>query len=395
MQGRRNMFDVEIDRTVVPALKVHPMVVGADGADRFAAGVADMDFQPPQTVLDAMAARLAHGVFGYETVPADLFPSLIDWFNGRHNWKINSEHIVRSPNVLNTLSMALNVFTKKGDGVIVQPPVFFDFYDILDENDRRAVKNTLRLIDGRYEIDFDDLAEKASDPKTTMMFLCNPHNPVGRVWHRDELRRIGEICLAHNVLVVSDEIHCDITYENHSYVPFASLGAEIADNAIICLSPAKSFNIAACCSAFAIVSNEENRKRFQAENSRLTVNKNNAFASVAMNAAFRSGGPWLDSLMVHFKQNVDLVRARFEKMGVVRFIEPEGTFLLWVDFRGLNLTQDELVKFLREDARWAITNGSSFGPEGEGFMRLNIACTRPKLSAGLDKLERALENRSN
>ncbi len=389
------MFDVDIDRTVVPALKVHPMVVGTDGADRFAAGVADMDFKPPQAVLDAMAQRLAHGVFGYEAVPADLFPSLIDWFNDRHNWKISDEHIVRSPNVLNTLSMALNAFTKKGEGVIVQPPVFFDFYDTLNENDRRVVKNNLKLINGRYEIDFDDLAARAADPKTTMMFLCNPHNPIGRVWSADDLRRIGEICLAHNVLVVSDEIHCDITYANAPYTPFALLGNELADNAIICLSPAKSFNIASCCSAFAIVSNEGIRKRLQAENSRLTVNKNNAFASVAMNAAFRSGGPWLDSLLVHFQENIELVRARFETMKAVSFIEPEGTFLLWLDFRKLKLKQTDLVKFLREDARWAITNGGSFGPEGEGFMRLNIACTRSKLNAGLDKLEQALEKRSN
>lgn len=384
------IFETEIDRTVVPALKVHPMVVGADGADRFAGGVADMDFAPPQCVLDAMAGRLEHGVFGYETVPSDLFGNLIGWFEKRHQWAIDEKHILRAPNILNTLSMALNAFTKKGEGVIIQPPVFFDFYDILDENDRRVVENNLRLVDGRYEVDFDDLEQKASDPNNTMIYLCNPHNPVGRVWSSQELTRIGDICVQHGVLVVSDEIHGDITFKDHPYTPFASLGADYADNAIVCLSPAKSFNIAACCSAFTIVADQTRRERLQAENSRLTVNKNNAFASVAMSAAYGAGGPWVDELMGHIAGNLELVRKRFETMALVDLIEPEGTFLLWVDFRALKLSQPDLVKFLREDARWAITNGGSFGKEGEGFMRLNLACTRKKLNWGLDVLERAL-----
>ena len=211
------------------------------------------------------------------------------------------------------------------------------------------------------------------------------------MWNRGELTRIGDICSQHDVLVVSDEIHGDIAFIDYPYTPFASLGADYANNAIICLSPAKSFNIASCCSAFTIVANKIRRERLQAENSRLTVNKNNAFASVAMNAAYDAGGPWVDELMVHIAGNLVLVRARFTAMPLVDLIEPEGTFLLWLDFRALKLSQPDLVRFLREDARWAITNGGSFGKQGEGFMRLNLACTREKLNWGLDILERALK----
>ena len=384
-------FDEDIDRHAVPALKVHPNVLGQDGADLFPGGVADMDFKPPPAVLSAMQDRIAHGVFGYEAVPSGLLPALTGWLQDRHGWTVDPSHILRAPNVLNILAMATQVFTKKGDGVIVQPPVFFDFYDIIAENNRRLVANPLRLRDGRYEMDFAGLARVAADPNVTMLYLCNPHNPVGRVWTSAELLQLGAICRANGVLVVSDEIHGDLTFPGHHYTPFATLSDEDARNSIICISPAKSFNIAACCAAFSIVSDTNRRAILQAENSRLTVNKNNAFVSAAMEAAYLHGGPWLDAALAYISGNLSLVRSRLSKLNDVDMIEPEGTFLLWLDFRKLGLSPEPLTSFLRQKAKWAITRGPAFGDEGIGFRRLNIACTREHLTDALDRLDRALE----
>lgn len=383
-------FDEEIDRRQVPALKMHKMVLGADGMDLFAAGVADMDFRAPPVVLEAMNARATHGVFGYETVPDGLIPALTTWLKSRHGWSVDAAHILRAPNVLNSLAMAVNLFSDTGDGIIVQPPVFFDFADIIAENGRRMVANPLLLRDGHYEMDFDGLARLAADPRSKMLFLCNPHNPVGRVWTRQELMRLGEICRAHDVLVVADEIHGDITLPGHDYTPFASLSQADALNCVTCLSPAKSFNIAACCSAFTIIVDDARRQAFQAENSRLTVNKNNAFASVAMQAAYRDGGPWLDAVLDYLRGNIDMVRAHLAEITGVRMIEPDGTFLLWLDFRALRMSPDGLTHFLRQQAGWAVTRGQSFGDEGHGFARLNIACPRARLQTALRRLSKAI-----
>ena len=383
-------FDEVIDRREVPALKAHRMVLGTDGMGLFPAGVADMDFRAPKPILDAMAQRLAHGVFGYETIPDGLMPALIAWMKQRHAWNIHPDHILRAPNVLNSLSMAANLFTRPGDGIIVQPPVFFDFADIIAENGRRMVENPLVLSSGRYEMNFDELATCAADPRTTMLFLCNPHNPVGRVWTQAELTQLGAICRQTGVVVVSDEIHADITFQNFPYTPFASISDADAQNSITCLSPAKSFNIAACCGAFTVVSDENRRNALKAENSRLTVNKNNAFASVAMEVAYKDGGPWLDAAIAYIEGNLSLVRARLSDIPEASLIEPEGTFLIWLDFRQLGLSPSELTEFLRCEAGWAITRGIAFGDSGAGFGRLNIACPRARLERALDRLVQAI-----
>lgn len=386
-------FDEVIDRRAVPALKHHRIVLGDDGMALFAAGVADMDFRVAPCITRAIAARAVHPVFGYETMPEGLVPALTAWLQTRHGWTVDPDHVLRAPNVLNALAMAANAFTEPGDGIIVQPPVFFDFADIIAENGRRMVENPLILCEGRYEMDFDGLEHVARDPQTRMIFLCNPHNPVGRVWTRAELVRLGEICRRFGVVVVSDEIHGDITYPGHAYTPFAALSADDADNSVTCLSPAKSFNIAACCAAFTVVPDETRRRRLQAENSRLTVNKNNAFASVAMEAAYVHGADWLDTALDYLQGNLALLRARLVDVPAVDLVEPEGTFLPWLDFRGLGLAPDDLTNFLRLKAGWAITRGTAFGPQGAGFGRLNIACPRARLSDALNGLQIAARDR--
>lgn len=352
-----------------------------------------MDFKAPPPVLEALRNRLDHGVFGYEAVSDGLLPALRQWLHRRHDWKLEESHILRAPNILNALAIAASVFTREGDGVIVQPPVFFDFFDILRENNRALVANPLILERGRYRMDFEDLEQKASDPRVKMIYLCNPHNPVARVWNRDELLRLGDICNRHGVLVVSDEMHGDLVFPGHTYVPFASLGPAYAANCITCLSPAKSFNIASCCSAFSVICDDAKRQALQAENSRLTVNKNNAFASVAMEAAYRDGEPWLTAVLDYLTGNVDVVRKHLQAVPGVEMIEPEGTFLLWLDFRQLGLRRDELTAFLRAEAKWAVTRGHAFGVEGDGFARLNIACTRARLDAALRQLTKAVSSR--
>lgn len=383
-------LDHEINRRDVPALKVHPRVLGDDSERLFAAGVADMDFKAPPAVLAALQKRLEHGVFGYEAVPDGLMPSLTKWLAARHGWQVEEDHILRAPNVLNALAIAATLFSDEGDGVIVQPPVFFDFFDILHENKRLVVPNPLILDDGCYRMDFEDLEQKASNPRTRMIFLCNPHNPVGRVWTRQELTMLGDICARHSVMVVSDEIHADIVFTGHQHTPFASLGLVYANNSITCLSPAKSFNIASCCSAFTVIADDDKRKAFQAENSRLTVNKNNAFASVAMEAAYSEGASWLEQVLIYLEMNVALVEERVADLAGVNLVRPEGTFLLWLDFRQLNLPTDVLNTFLRDRAKWAVTRGHAFGVEGSGFARLNIGCTRARLDEGLKRLSMAI-----
>lgn len=386
-------FDERIDRREVPALKTHQIVLGADGMDLFPAGVADMDFRVAPPILEAMRKRLEHGIFGYETLPSGLMEALTSWLEMRHDWRVGQDQILRSPNILNSLAMTASAFSNPGDGIIVQPPVFFDFYDIIRENNRELVANPLLLKDGRYAMDFAGLEKLAALPTTRMLFLCNPHNPVGRVWTKDELCRINDICIKNNVLVVSDEIHADIIFPGHNFTPFASISDTAALNSVTCLSPAKSFNIAACCSSFMVVADEGLRTRLKAENSRLTVNKNNAFASVAMEAAYLEGGPWLDAVIEYLCGNLKLVRDRLSEIPGVALIEPEGTFLLWVDFRGLGLAPDELNPFLREQAKWATTRGQAFGAEGNGFARLNIACRRHALDEALQKLAHAITAR--
>jgi cystathionine beta-lyase len=385
-----SLFDEEINRRDVPALKTHPMVVGLNSENLFAAGVADMDFKAPPPVLEAMQKRLDHGVFGYETAPTGLLPALMRWLQQQHDWEVPKDDILTSPNILTALAMAASLFTEEGDAIIVQPPVFFDFFDVLNENHREIVQNPLIFEQGRYRMDFEDLEAKASRPKTKMIYLCNPHNPVARVWNEQELRTLGDICNRYGVLVVSDEMHGDLVFTGHKYTPFASLGPKYAANCISCISPAKTFNIASCCASFTLIADEDMRKAFQVENSRLSVNKNNPFANVAMKAAYSSGSPWLEAVLSYLERNVELVRDALSNIPGVELVEPEGTFLLWVNFNGLEMELDELYSFLRSKAKWSVTRGHSFGKEGNGFARVNIACTRSKLETALGNLELAV-----
>jgi cystathionine beta-lyase len=385
-------FDQVIDREQYPTLKWHRSLweehFGTDDCLPF--WVADMDFAAPPAVIEALQARVEHGVFGYEYKEDSYFKAVFQWYEDRHHWTIDPSHLEFCPSILNAVAILINQHSEPGDGIVVQPPVFFEFRMVIRSNERRIVKNPLRMVDGRYQMDFADLEEKAKDPRNKILILCNPHNPVGRVWMPEELARLGEICRRHNVLIISDEIHGDIVYPPYRYTPFASLSPELNQNAVTCLSPAKTFNISGMVDAMAIIPNEAHRTRFHDFAHRYQINKTNVFASAAIEAAYRTGGPWLDDLLSYLGGNVDLMRTYLsQELPQVKLTEPEGTFLVWLDFQGLGLDVKALERFLAQKARIALNSGYWFGREGAGCARMNIACPRVVLEDALARLAQA------
>lgn len=386
-------FDRIIDRNEYPTLKWNKAMLaehfGNDDALPF--WVADMDFQAPPAVIKSLLMRAEHGIFGYEYKKDSYVESLLDWYKNRHRWTIDPAHIESCPSVLNAITILINQHSERGDGVIVQPPVFFEFRMVIRSNNRRMVKNPLKFANGKYRMDFEDLEAKAANPRTKIMIICNPHNPVGRVWAREELARAGEICRRHNVLVISDEIHGDIVYQPHRYTPIASISDELAQASVTCLSLAKTFNIAGLVDAMAIIANEEHRSRFHDFAHRYQINKTNVFASAAIEAAYSQGGDWLDELLTYLQANVDFLQSYLgENLPQVKLVEPEGTYLVWLNFEGLGLNAKALAKFLAQEARLALNAGYWFGREGAGYARMNIASPRSVLEEALSRLTSAI-----
>ena len=362
--------------------------------------VADMDFKTAPAVLDALQKRLDHGVFGYELIPDDYFKSISTWFARRHGWEgIDKEHIVPTTGVIAAYSAAIKAMTRPGDKVIVQTPCYNAFFPAIRNNKCEEVHNTLVFKGGRYSIDFEDLEEKASDPRTTAMLLCNPHNPAGRVWTREELTRIGEICLRHGVFVIADEIHCELTYPGHDYTPFATLPEELVMNSVSCISPTKAFNIAGIQIANIYAVEADIVKRMDR-----AINDNeccdvNVFGVAALKAAYNQGEEWLDALRAYLWDNYLCAREFLAReMPGIKHPPLEGTYLMWLDCRcclkpgepqeGFS---ERLAEHLRTSAGLALSPGSIYGADGEGFLRLNLACPRATLTEGLCRLKKGLE----
>lgn len=388
-------FDQRIDRNEYPTLKWgKPLLAEYFGNDEVLPfWVADMDFRAPSVVIDSLLKRVEHGVLGYEYKRVSYFDALIHWYQTRHRWLIDRNHIEFCPSVLSAISILINQHSDEGDGIIVQPPVFFEFRSVIRSNNRRLVKNPLKLVDGKYQMDFEDLEEKAADPTTKIMIICNPHNPVGRVWTGEELAQAGEICRRHNVLIISDEIHGDIVYKPYRYIPFASISDELAQSSVTCLSPAKTFNIAGVVDAMAVIGHEQYREQFHDFTHRYQINKTNVFASVAIEAAYSEGGAWLDALLAYLQLNISFLRSYLqENLPQVKLIEPEGTYLVWLDFKELGLDAKELEKFLAQKAQLALNPGYWFGREGAGYARMNIACPRSLLQEALFRLTKAVRH---
>lgn len=354
--------------------------------------VADMDFLTPKKIEEAIEKRVEHGVFGYTGKGEAYYKSIINWVDKRHGWDIKKEWILSLPGVVPTLSAAILSFTKPGDKVLIQTPVYHPFFTVIEGNERVKVEN--RLIQGKdsYEIDFKDLEEKLSQG-VKMMILCNPHNPVGRVFKKEELIRIGELCKKNNVIIVSDEIHSDIIYRGYKHIPIASLSKEFSDITITCIAASKTFNVAGLSASAAIISNDGLREKFSKTADTLGIGSSNLLGGVALEASYTYGEEWLENLIWYLEGNrdylLDFVKKRIPK---IKAYKSEGTYLVWLDCRGLNMNSDELNHFMIKNAKVGLNNGTSFGTGGEGFMRINIGCPRKLIQEGLERIEKAVNN---
>ncbi|MDR2515212.1 MAG: pyridoxal phosphate-dependent aminotransferase [Christensenellaceae bacterium] len=352
--------------------------------------VADMDFPAPPAVLQALRARVGHGIFGYTQPGPEYFLTLKRWFSGRFGWEVEEDWLVRTPGVVFALSMAVRAFTKPGEAVLIQEPVYYPFSSVVHKNGRKLVVNQLAFDGERYSIDFDDFEGKIAAEGVKLFILCNPHNPVGRVWREEELLRLGEICKQHGVLVVADEIHQDFVYEGHRHLVFAALRPEFSSFSLTCTAPTKSFNLAGLQISNIFIPNGELRQAFAREIDATGYDEPSLMGVLACMAAYEQGGPWLDELKAYLKGNLEFLRAFLTKMPQTRLIEPEGSYLVWLDFRATGMEGEKLDRFVLEEAGLWLDAGEMFGKGGEGFQRVNIACPRALLQEALERLEAAL-----
>ena len=382
-------FDTVIDRRNSDSIKYAPSGDSRSGRpdELLPLWVADMDFRVPDPVIRALHARTEHGIFGYGAADDRYFQALSSWFDTHFGFPVDPHWVVQTPGVVFALSAAILTFTEKGDSVLINRPVYYPFSDLIEGLGRRLVNSPLTFDGSRYHIDFADLEEKIVRSGVKLYLLCSPHNPVGRVWTREELQRIGDICLKHGVLVVSDEIHCDFVWSSHPHTVFASLGEQYRQHCIVCTAPSKTFNLAGLCASNIIIPDRNLRKKFRECVSNTGVGGPNVMALAACRAAYEEGLPWLEELRDYLRGNIDFTdRYLREHAPGIRLIRPEGTYLLWLDMRALNLSGEELEKFIVEKAGLWLDGGIMFGPEGTGFQRMNIACPRSVLEEALERL---------
>ena len=355
--------------------------------------VADMDIQTPFFVMDAIRDRLKHPVLGYEEIPDSLFQSQIEWIQERHGYSIQREWMFYSPSVVASINLCIKAFTEPGDKVIVQPPVYFPFYSSVTKNERVLIKNTLIENEGCYSMDFDAL-EASIDESTKLFLLCSPHNPVGRVWSEEELTRLGEICIRHDIVILADEIHSDLIFKGSKHRPLASISKELENRTITCYGPGKTFNMAGLSISTVSVPNEGLRQRFKQVYKSIHFAEGTVLGHVGFEAAYTKGEAWLEELLEHIQGNIDYLDICLkEYMPSITMQKPEGTYLVWLDCRGLGLSNEGLKDFFYKEAKLGLSLGSSFGGEGSGFMRINIATPRSTVEEAVSRLHTAYEAR--
>ena len=381
-------FDKVIDRRGTDCEKFDFAVELGLPADVLPLWVADMDFQAPPEVLDAIRACADHGIFGYTGQKPDYFEAVIHWFETRFNWHTDPDWIVPTPGVVFALATAVRGLTAPGDAVLIQTPVYPPFIRGVQVNGRKLVDCPLVLNGGRYEIDFDAFERAIVSNDVKMFILCSPHNPVGRVWTVEELRRMGAICKAHDVIVVSDEIHCDFTWPEHPHTPFILAVPEMAERAVVCTAPSKTFNLAGLQASNAFIPSEKLRAAFKAELVRTGWGGLNGVGQAACKAAYRYGAPWLDELKDYLRGNVDFMRDYLrDNLPMLKLIEPEGTYLAWVDFSALGMTPDQLHDLIANKAKLWLDDGKIFGDVGAQFQRFVLACPRATLAEAMERLK--------
>ncbi|MFC6335118.1 MalY/PatB family protein [Paenibacillus septentrionalis] len=353
--------------------------------------VADMDFPSPPAVQKVVKERAELGIYGYSIRTNEYLDSITGWFERRHNWSIQKNWIIDVPSVVTTLSLSVDLFTELGDAVVLQSPVYYPFYDVITGNNRKVARNSLKIVDGRYEMNFEQLEELfASGAK--LMLLCNPHNPGGRVWERSVLERLAELALKYNVIVVSDEIHCDLTFPGHPHTPFASLSEEAASITITALAATKTFNLPGLHTSFAVISNPQLRAKFDQRVKVLSIHMASHFAQDAVQAAYNEGEQWLEDVLAYVKQNMDVAVAYLaEHAPMIKPLISEGTYLLWLDCRAISEDPATLKELMHKKAKVAFNEGSTFGEEGAGWLRVNLACPRFVLEKALKQFVEAIK----
>ena len=353
--------------------------------------VAEMDFKVMPKLIDRLKERADEGIFCYEYKTADLKQALSGWFERRHGLPIDTSNLMFTPSVLNSLAALIDEFTEPGEGVIIQPPVYQAFASIIKGLDREVVNNPLLLEDGVYTMDFTNLEEMAASPVNTLMVLCSPHNPVGRVWKTGELEQLADICLRHNVLLITDEIHCDVVYPGHQFTGMTSIYEEHSENVIMVGSAGKSFGIPGLVDSFIYTPGPELKETIMARIMKYHLGKSNAFANTTLETVYTEGDNWLDAFTSYMQGNIELVRSFCsENTNKVKLIEPEGTYQVWLDFRAYPQSEEALLKLLCTKAGLGLTKGSSYGEEGDKFFRMNIACPRAEIAQALEGIKKAL-----
>jgi cystathionine beta-lyase len=384
-------FDEIVSREGTNSLKYDARERFFGDSDVLPLWVADMDFKTPDFIVDALKRRMEHEIYGYSFRPESYYHTIIGWMKRRHNWDIQKEWISFSPCVVAGLTFAIETFSKPNDEVIVQPPVYFPFFDSVKGTKRKMIENPLKIENGRYTFDFEDLKSKISE-KTKLLLLCNPQNPGGMVWTKDELEKLSSFCLDNKIMVISDEIHSDLVYKGHKHIPLASISEDVAKNCVVLMAPSKTFNVAGFSSSLVIIPDKTNFVRFERAIGVGHLHMGNIFGSIALEAAYTNGDEWLEQMLDYLWENY-LVLENFFKTNLpkVKVMKPEATYLIWLDFSEYGMKNDELMKFTIENAKVGLNDGGRFGTGGDGWLRINIGCPRSTLIKALERLQKAFE----
>ena len=386
-------FDEIVDRSRNRSAKYDEAGKKFGSQDVIPLWIADMDFKTAQPVIDALKARAEEGIWGYTSRPDSYYEAVCGWQKRRNGWDIDKSMISFNLGVVPALSSMVYVFTEPGDKVLIQTPVYSEFYDVTESWGREVVESPLKEQDGRWAIDFEDFEEKAKEAK--VFFLCSPHNPLGIVWTREELERMCNICIANNVLIVSDEIHSDLVFHGKKHIPTATLSPEIATHVISCISGTKTFNLAGLQASATIFPNQKLKARFDKFWFNLDIHRNNAFSTIAMEVAFNEGEEWLEQLLGYIGGNFEFIKDYCAaNIPQVKPNVPDATYLVWLDCRGLGMGNEELRSFMIHKAGLGLNEGWSFGRSLSGFMRLNAACPRPVLEKAMEQLKHAVDARN-
>ena len=385
-------FDAVIERKGTGSLKYDFGLARAGRTDLLPMWVADMDFRAPREVILAVQQRAEHGIFGYTEPDDGYFEALTGWFEKRYGYRPERSWNTVTPGVVYAISAAVRAFADHGDGVLLQEPVYYPFREMIERNGRICVNNQLVENNGHYEIDFEDFERKIAENGVKLFLLCSPHNPVGRVWNREELTRMAEICRKYQVKIVADEIHCDFIYPGHTFTSFLTLGEEYTASAAVCTSSSKTFNLAGLQTANILIPDRALRRKFRHVNAASGYSQAGTLGLAATEAAYRYGETYLEELLCYLKGNLDFLREYLkENIPEIRLIEPEGTYLVWLDCSGIASSYEELLRLIRDEARLWLDEGAIFGRETELFERINIACPRSVLAEALHQLDGAVK----